>query len=79
MKEIIGKKYRKEGRQSRLYSVIQCSECGRLTYKRKDVQKALERGCIHCKDKQSLNVLNVYRRLTGLTHGLCIPCMELIK
>ena len=50
MKKIIRKEVRWESTRNRTYSVIQCEDCGRLTYERtqKRVQKALERACIHC-------------------------------
>ena len=39
-----------EGERKRLYKVIECQDCGRLTYERKQKQidLALERDCIHC-------------------------------
>ena len=53
MKRLIGKVHRKEGRdRERLYSVIECSECGAKTYERRStrVQAALERDCKSCKE-----------------------------
>ena len=52
MKTIVGKEYRKEGKDGeRLYTVIQCCDCGAKTYERKQdkIKQALERGCKHCK------------------------------
>jgi len=52
MKTIVGKEYRKEGKDGeRLYTVIQCCDCGAKTYERKQdkIKQALERGCNHCK------------------------------
>lgn len=51
MKSIIGKQYRKEGRETRLYSVLQCDCCEHLTYERRTsrVDKALASACKSCK------------------------------
>ena len=51
MKSVIRKTYRKEGKAGeRLYSVIQCDQCGALTYERKakKVEQALARKCKSC-------------------------------
>ena len=51
MKRVIGKTYRREGKQGeRLYSIIQCDECGALTYERKanKIEQALSRKCRSC-------------------------------
>lgn len=47
-KRVVGKKYRLEGRQSRLFTIIECDACGKLTYERKDIQAALNRKCRGC-------------------------------
>lgn len=55
-KRVIGKEYRKEGRErERLYTVIQCDDCGATTYERKakKIQEALERDCMSCKGLQA--------------------------
>lgn len=51
MKRVIRKVHRKEGRdRERLFSEIECSECGAKTYERRStrVQAALERDCKSC-------------------------------
>ena len=51
MKHIIGKKYRKEGRdRERLFTVIQCDQCNDITYQRLSnrVAEALEKPCRYC-------------------------------
>jgi len=55
-KRIIGKKHRKEGRErARLYTVIQCDDCGATTYERRSdrIAAALERDCVSCKGLQA--------------------------
>ena len=54
-KQIKGKAYRKEGKErERLYTVIECLDCGALTYERKatKIAAALERGCRSCQKSQ---------------------------
>lgn len=50
MKKVIGKKHRKEGREERLFSVIQCQDCGALTYERRAsrIETALNSKCKSC-------------------------------
>jgi hypothetical protein len=54
MKTIVGKEYRKEGKDGeRLYTVIQCCDCGAKTYERKKdkIDKALNADCRSCQHK----------------------------
>ena len=50
-KQIIGKKYRREGKRGdRLFTVIQCQDCGAETYERKSsrIETALNAACRSC-------------------------------
>ena len=52
MKKVIGTTMRREGRNGdRKYQVIECQNCGAITYERrqKRVEAALSRGCMSCK------------------------------
>ena len=56
MKTIIGTCHRKEGKdRERLFTAIQCSECGHVIYERRSgrIQAALERDCQHCRPCKS--------------------------
>ena len=56
MKVIKGQAYRKEGKErERLYTVIECLDCGATTYERKKdkVLAALNRGCRSCPRKNN--------------------------
>ena len=51
MKRLTGRKVRKiEGDRTRLFTEIECEDCGRITLERRTgrIQKALQAGCIHC-------------------------------
>ena len=49
-KEIVGRMHRREGRVERLYTVLECTDCGHKTYERKAkrIEKALQAGCSNC-------------------------------
>jgi hypothetical protein len=70
-KRVIGQKHRKEGRErARLYTVIQCDDCGATTYERRAdrIAAALERGCKSCSSKGQSNAGREHRssyRLDG--------------
>jgi hypothetical protein len=86
-KRIIGKKHRKEGRErARLYTVIQCDDCGATTYERRAdrIAASLERGCRSCKGIASTEQqrrLQAERRQDGRTKHPLYPtwCMMLSR
>ena len=52
MKQVIGSTHRREGRRGeRLFQIIQCQECGAISYERRKtrVQAALQAECRSCK------------------------------
>lgn len=57
-KRIIGKVYRREGRQGeRLFSKIECDQCGNIQFERRSgrVQKVVEAPCRECNRQRKLN------------------------
>ena len=50
-KRIVGKVNRREGSETRLYTVIQCDICGKKIFERraKRIQQALASDCMGCK------------------------------
>ena len=54
MKHIIGKERRQEGDRYRLYSIIQCDDCGHTRYERKasKIKQVLEAPCPSCRSKE---------------------------
>lgn len=66
MKRITGNERRQEGERYRLYSVIECDQCGHVRYERKPklIQKVLDSPCVVCRaaEQRRLKEENSQRR-----------------
>ena len=85
MRQVIGSTHRREGRrEDRLFQIIQCQECGAITYERRKtrVQEALDRDCQACKgissNKAQKRLQAEYRQDGRCKHPLYITYQGMI-